>query len=60
MANFDGWVADTAEIARNWRIPHKETRECLIIYKQAWVKRQKRRDQKIQEERKAKQQARGE
>ena len=60
MANFDGWVADTAEIARNWRIPHKETRECLIIYKQAWVKRQKRRDQKIKQEREAKQQARGE
>lgn len=44
----DDFVNGTAEIARNWRIPHKETRECLILYKSPWVKRQKRRDQKIQ------------
>jgi len=49
MANVDGWIANTAEIARTWRIPHKETRECLIIYKQAWVKRQKRREKKLEQ-----------
>lgn len=56
MANFDDWVADTAETARNWRIPHKETRECLIIYKQAWVKRQKKREKKLAQQLAEKQQ----
>lgn len=49
----DDFVNGTAEIARNWRIPHKETRDCLILYKSPWVKRQKKRE-KIKQEREAK------
>ena len=59
MANVDGWIANTAEIARNWRIPHKETRESLILYKQAWVKRQKKREKKLAQQLADKQQQGG-
>lgn len=50
MANArDEFVHEIANTARAWGFPYEETNDRLILYKSPWVKRQKRREKKLEQ-----------